>query len=92
MIPWKDPDKETPELNGLTSEPIIYVVDDKVQVGHYHMNGCFYSDLRDSDSKTWLSRAYNKRMYTSLIDPTPRKAAICRWWAYLKEVPPPPTE
>lgn len=87
MIPWRDPNKETPEIEFFVSKPLLYLVDGNILSGHYHMNGCYYRDSR-SDNNDWLSRPSENSWYES-ISLGRTKAKICQWWAYLHEVPAP---
>lgn len=34
----------------ITSAPVLFVVNDLVYAGHYHMNGFFYNDSRRDNS------------------------------------------
>jgi hypothetical protein len=35
---------ELPATDGLSSKPVLFVVDGKRYAGHYHINGWFYCD------------------------------------------------
>lgn len=64
----KDP-FSLPEVNALTSDPILMFVNNKFIEGHYHCNGCFYSN--DNGLVCNLrKKVYNKETETyELVDP-----------------------
>jgi len=60
MIPptfdWKSCKDEIPKLNkGIVSVPVLFIVEDKVYAGHYHMNGFFYNDNRRGKGDLFLA-------------------------------------
>ena len=59
----------------LVKEGILFKVEGKVFAGHYHMNGCFYTD----NNKTMARTPFAEKNYDLSVLPE----KVCTHWKYL---------
>lgn len=78
-LKWKTPNIE-PEVHNLVSSTVLFLIDHKVYMGHYHCNGFFYCDEYEYKD---IVAVCNSDVYKQY--PYAKEVPIIEAWAYLRE-------